>query len=267
MIPYEIGEINEFNCKICSSGAYLSIGEFGCHGSIERAQGFKCSSVQLGLLKSNFDNQPALSGQSTGMSTWSTLGSVRFDHMQALDDTWLLGVVAGFNLSDSKSLRGGSGGQTYEIGGETPAIATPDSNYTYTTGGGTLTRLSKQVSLQLQLGYALSKKQLLLGKVGFHRSQIDVNNIGGAGSYSMDCQAINPACEDYVAQHGLANGGASNIGKSHLTGYSLGVGYRHQIENHWFIQFDAQKIFYRQNVMLNIKPSVTEFGLNLGYRF
>lgn len=142
-------------------------------GAMAQSSEHKGSSVQLGLLKSNFDNQPALSGQSTGMSTWSTLGSVRFDHMQALDDTWLLGVVAGFNLSDSKSLRGGSGGQTYEIGGETPAIATPDSNYTYTTGGGTLTRLSKQVSLQLQLGYALSKKQLLLGKVGFHRSQIE----------------------------------------------------------------------------------------------
>ncbi len=232
----------------------------------------KGSSVQLGLMGSKLDISSAHSGQSAGSGS-STLGNVRFDHLKALDENWLVGVVVGFNLSDSKLHRGGAGGQTYGLFEGSweapPRAATQDSAYTYTPGGGSTTRLSRNTSLQMQLGYALNKKQLLLGKVGYHRAKVSRTPTGGTGIYGGECryESVLPICQENVSTWGLDSGAGNTAAKSNLNGYSIGLGYRHQLENNWFVQVDAQRIFYRKNHLLDMKPTTTDLSIHVGYRF
>lgn len=235
----------------------------------------KGTSVQLGVLGSKLDLSSSQTGESAGSSR-STLGNLSIGHLKELDDNWLVGFVAGFNLSDTKLNRGGVAGQTYglfEGGGggweNPPVVATENSNYTYTPGGGNVTRLSRKASLQMQLGYALNKKQLFLTKVGYHRAKLSKTPTGGAGSYGGEClnDSVMQACQESVNFWGLDSSGGSTAGKANLNGYSFGVGYRHQLQNNWFMQVDAQKIFYQKSSLLSVKPTVTDFSLSLGYKF
>lgn len=197
------------------------------------------NSLGFGLAKSKFSDEMITGGASA--NTWSNLGSVRWDHLQPLNDNWLVGVVADFNLAKQKSERVG---QSTEEGG-----------YIYTLGN-VSTHFKRKLSLHAQLGFALDDKQMIVGRLGFHRSMASVN----ANSEGTVC--FQDYCVPWTSSDTTGASGQSNI-----YGHSFALAYRRNLSNKFYMQMEVQKVFYRKNDTLNIQPKVTDLGISLGYRF
>lgn len=198
------------------------------------------NSLGLGLAKSKFSDEMITGGASA--NTWSNLGSVRWDHLQPLNDNWLIGVVADFNLAKQKSERVGQ--------------STNDNGYIYTPGNVT-TELKRKLALHAQLGFALDETQMIVGRLGFHRSSasVNANSEGSLCFYADYCQPWTSPDTQAVS------------GQSHVQGHSFALAYRRNLSNKFYMQMEVQKVFYRKNDTLNIQPNVTDLGISLGYRF
>lgn len=199
------------------------------------------NSLGLGLVKSKFSDEMITGGASA--NTWSNLGSVRWDHLQPLNDNWLVGVVADFNLAKQKSERVGQS-------------VTDVNGYIYTPGNVTTT-LKRKLALHAQLGFALDDTQLIIGRLGFHRSSasVNANSEGSICFYADYCQPWTSPDTSAVS------------GQSHIQGHSFGLAYRRNLSNKFYVQMEVQKVFYRKNDSLNIQPKATDLGIGLGYRF
>ncbi len=205
-------------------------------------------------------NDPLVSGaDGYGASSRSHSGSVRFDHLQPLNDNWLVGFVADFNLSEQKATRGSGKPTEIELG-------YPLLGYVYYPGGVSTTQLKRKLSLHAQVGYAFNPSQMVLGRVGFHRSSVKVTG-GGQGSFGGWCLSAIEGCQLVVDMLGVASSSGARPGQANLSGYSMAFGYRHNLSKNTFVQIEAQKVFYNRSAALNIKPSVLDLGAGLGFRF
>lgn len=230
------------------------------------AQGWAQSNSHAGnslgfqLSKSKLSHSTLSAESVAPLSTWAELSSIRFDHLQPLDENWLIGFMVDFNLTEQKSSRTSNNG--------TPVVVSTneDPAYTYTPSTASSATIKRKASVHAQIGYAFNTSQVLIARLGLHRGNV-TQVATGEGTYSEACLAMLEYCQGQVDLMGLNNSAGNSSGKSNLNGHSISLAYRHNLTKNVFINLETQKVFYKNNQLLNTKSNAFDWGIGLGYRF
>ncbi len=239
--------------NIIASGLMMSV----AGTAMANSDNFEGFGVSAGV--SSLDVKVKNSGESN--SSWGSFGKVDFTYFKSLDDNWLLGFGVGADIGSQKSGAIGSGSTFYDEGG----MPTSPENFSYEySGGSSKTKISDNFSLSLMPAFAFTKNHL-----GFIRLSVDSikakNSTLGGGGW------VNGTPECYGAPFGpgcsLNSNSSGQSGSTRLTGFGVGLGYRYQSDNNWFLQAEYRYIDFNRNNRLDIDATLSGATLSAGYRF
>lgn len=231
-----------------------------------QTQNFEGNALNFGLGNMKFKNETS----SATAGKWKNVSNIEFVHFKSLDDKWLLGFGVGY--SDGGASFGSSASADgdlifYDSDGSLIADGCDHIEngncYAYQPAGKGSSKLKQSFELSLIPSYAFSNKQLGFIRLGFSRAKVVTSSSGGEGEWIEGYWPHPPL----NGTPDLSDSGSSASGKANLNGYVLGIGYRHQFDNNWFLQGECKVVQYSRNNTLNVKPSSKGLVVGAGYRF
>lgn len=243
--------------NIIASGLLMSMAGTAMANS-ENFEGFGISAGA-----SSLDVKIKSSGESD--SSWDSFGKVDFTYFKSLDDKWLLGFGVGADIGTQKSDSTDSNGSAfYDINGNYIGSTCSGWNCYEYSGGKSKTKVSDNFSLSLMPAFAFTKNHL-----GFIRLSVDSIKAKRSGTGGGEWLDYPDNCSVGDPQPGcsLNPDSSGRSGSTRLTGFGVGLGYRYQSDNNWFLQAEYRYIDFNRNNRLDIDATISGATLSAGYKF